>query len=405
MKHNSDGNLIRLYGFTQDPNTLDYIIVMRYAENGSLWKNIQNIINDKWIVKLMKLNSIINGLVIIHQQKLAHCDLHHGNILIPYFNHILSISDLGLCKPLEYFQDLSKQNEIYGVLPFVAPEVLIGKPYTAASDIYSFAMIMWEFISGIPPFNDRAHDFHLALNICKGERPRIIENTPLCYTDLMKKCWNEDPLKRPNASEIKYIIEDWIKNIYININVENINEKSRNIIMEFYKADKVLKIKQINISNIHGDSESHPQAYYTSRLLDFIKQLNKTLIEKCIECNQIYSGYEWCQTCNSKRFQLNFNNWTSGNSDIDTFIQRIQLSAKNNNQILEWLPYNKFYDIEYIAEGGFSKVYKAKWKGGYIKSWDVIKHQWKRYCPEFVALKNLNKSQNITLEFINEVIN
>ena len=97
MKHNSNENLIRLYGLTQDPNTLNYMIVMDYLEKSSLKKDLSNIVKDEWIIKLMKLNSIINGLDIIHQQKLVHCDLHHGNILIPYFNHILSISDLGLC--------------------------------------------------------------------------------------------------------------------------------------------------------------------------------------------------------------------------------------------------------------------------------------------------------------------
>ncbi|CAI2199699.1 19204_t:CDS:1, partial [Funneliformis geosporum] len=105
--------------------------------------------------------------------------------------------DLGLCKPVEYFQSSinskktwlfllskkhntfsSKNNNIYGVLPFVAPEVLRGQPYTLASDIYSFSMIMWKFISGIPPFNNEAHDFQLSLDICKGKRPEIIKNIP-----------------------------------------------------------------------------------------------------------------------------------------------------------------------------------------------------------------------------------
>jgi len=204
---------------------------MDYLEKSSFKKDLSNIVKNKWIVKLMKLYSIINGLDAIHEQEIIHCDLHHGNILIPYSNHSLFISDLGLCKPIEYFQSF---NEIYGVLPFVAPEVLRGKPYTAASDIYSFAMIMWEFISGIPPFNDRAYDVHLALNIYKGERPRIIENTPLCYADLMKKCWDDDLSKRPNASEIKKIIEDWISNITKNVE----ESESENIIKEFYEADK-----------------------------------------------------------------------------------------------------------------------------------------------------------------------
>ena len=43
----------------------------------------------------------------------------------------------------------------------MAPEVLRGKPYTPASDIFSFAMIMWELTSRVPPFDDRPHDFIL----------------------------------------------------------------------------------------------------------------------------------------------------------------------------------------------------------------------------------------------------
>src|SRR6266498_5961656 len=252
------------------------MIVMEYAENGSLRRNLQNIVKEKWIVKLRKLQEIISGLEIIHQQNLIHCDFYHSNILNQTYS--LSISDLGLCKPVKYFESRKEANktktasiltmdsttsktpknsssiiqilkgwiarnprskqqlmgqqqfmsqqqsviqqqlisqyqsltDIYGVLPFVAPEILRGKPYTTASDIYSFSMIMWEFISGIPPFDDKEHNIYLALSICKGERPEIVENTPQCYIDLMKKCWDKDPLKRPNASEIQKIIDDWI---------------------------------------------------------------------------------------------------------------------------------------------------------------------------------------------------
>ncbi len=245
---------------------------MDYAENGNLRKNLPNIINDKWIVKLRKLYYIIKGLDEIHQQKLVHCDFHHGNILLE--QKILSISDLGLCKPVEDFQS-SKKGEIYGVLPFVAPEILRGKPYISASDIYSFSMIMWEFISGFPPFNDRKHDFLLALNICKGERPEIIENTPQCYIDLMKKCWNEDPLNRPNASEISNTIKNWYE-IIGNIK-KNLNNMDNDDMVEFWKAEE----KQINTSiNDKPIIKSHPQAYHTSRLLDFTEKLNEILDQK-----------------------------------------------------------------------------------------------------------------------------
>jgi len=132
------------------------------------------------------LSNIIGELDKIHQLKLVYHNLHDGNIL----NYIY-ISDLGLCRPVEFFQS-SKKKEIYGFLLFVASEILRGRPYTPASNVYSFSMIMWEFTSGIIPFNDRIFDFKLSLNICIGEHPEIIENTSQCYINLMKECWDAD---------------------------------------------------------------------------------------------------------------------------------------------------------------------------------------------------------------------
>ncbi|GET53142.1 kinase-like domain-containing protein [Rhizophagus irregularis DAOM 181602=DAOM 197198] len=147
----------------------------------------------------------------------------------------------------------------------MAPEILRGRSYTPASDIYSFSMIMWEFTSGIPPFNNRAHDLQLTLSICKGERPEIIENTPQCYVDLMKKCWNEDPLKRPSSEEVLKIIKKWI----FHPDDDEINEKLKSNIMEFINAP---------IGSNKLATKSHPEACFTSRLLDFTsKKLNEIL--------------------------------------------------------------------------------------------------------------------------------
>ncbi|CAI2189666.1 4831_t:CDS:2, partial [Funneliformis geosporum] len=125
------------------------------------------------------------------------------------------------------------------------PEVLRGQPYTLASDIYSFSIIIWEFKYGIPPFDNEAHDFQLSLNICKGKRPKIIKNIPQCYNNLMKKCWDMNPLKRPTASEIKRIIENWKENII----EEDFKKELKDDILDFYKADKIIKWKSsINLS-------------------------------------------------------------------------------------------------------------------------------------------------------------
>ncbi|RGB27950.1 kinase-like domain-containing protein [Rhizophagus diaphanus] len=227
----SSDDIIYFYGFTKDPDTLKYMVVMDYANKGNLRGNLTRIIKSGWNKKLYMLFGIISGLNDIHKQNLIHCDFHDGNIL----NHNESkvyISDLGLCKPVKSFL---KKYDIYGVVPFMAPEVLRGNPYTPASDIYSFSMIMWEFTSGIPPFNNRAHDLQLCLSICEGERPEIINNTPQCYVNLMKQCWDENPLKRPSSEEVLNTIKEWIY-LPINVKVEDINEELKCNIMEFINA-------------------------------------------------------------------------------------------------------------------------------------------------------------------------
>src|SRR5215469_4064485 len=115
----------------------------------------------------------------------------------------------------------------------------------------------------------------------------------------------------------------------------------------------------------------------------------------CEECNQKNTSYEWCKSCNVKHFQQNFENWTSGNVDIDKLIQDAQLSATRYSKVLEWIPYYKFHNIKYIAKGGFSKVYRANWIDGYIRNWDNKNQNWLRNKDKFVALKSLNNSKNV----------
>ena len=101
--------------------------------------------------------------------------------------------------------------------------------------------------------------------------------------------------------------------------------------------------------------------------------------------------------------QQNFANWTSKNKFIDKFIQNTQLNVKNKFQILEWIPYNRLENIEFLDKGGFSTIYKAIWLDGPIKKWSKIKNNWIRHKNQKVVLKNLNKSSNLNNEFLNEV--
>ena len=68
--------------------------------------------------------------------------------------------------------------------------------------------------------------------------------------------------------------------------------------------------------------------------------------------------------------------------------------------IFEWIPYNQFNNIKEINKGGFATIYSAIWKSGPLeyRNYEYIRNQNRE-----VALKCLYNSQNIAIEFLNEV--
>ncbi|RIA91183.1 kinase-like domain-containing protein, partial [Glomus cerebriforme] len=139
----------------------------------------------------------IEGLNNIHNEDIMHRDFHSGNIFIS--KNDVVIGDLGISKSAIESTD---NNKNYGIVSYMAPEIFQGQKYTKASDIYSFGMIMWEFMTGRKPFCNRNHDLKLMADIYDGVRPPIITNAPEGYIDLMKVCWHSYPNKRPNAWNI-----------------------------------------------------------------------------------------------------------------------------------------------------------------------------------------------------------
>jgi len=132
---------------------------MKYYENGNLYQYLDRSNGIlSWRDMIDMLWGIAGGLERIHADGKVHKNLHGGNLLIEdeKISTDARISDVGLYGPCH---NLENSNQIYGVLPFIAPEVLCGKPYTKAADIYSLGIIMWELTSGVPAFHNISHDF------------------------------------------------------------------------------------------------------------------------------------------------------------------------------------------------------------------------------------------------------
>jgi len=203
--------IIPCLGISRDPETGNYIMVIIYSSEGDLKKFLlKNFSELNFRDKIKQLALIANTLLKIHSQGLVHKDFHSGNILIREDKGVFSpfVTDLGLSRPANE----NVQEKIYGVLPYVAPEVLQNKPYTQASDIYSFGIIVYELLANAYPY-PKMDDTNLALKVCQGHRPDIDKvPVPQLLKDLIKKCWDADPEKRPNAEELVALIGSWLEN-------------------------------------------------------------------------------------------------------------------------------------------------------------------------------------------------
>ncbi|RIB27682.1 kinase-like domain-containing protein [Gigaspora rosea] len=115
----NDPTFLKCFGISKDNVSKDYILVMEYAHYGNLRQNLHTIAQLDWKDKLNLLQCIASDLLIIHSHDLIHRDLHSGNILQDNLKSAY-IADLGF----SIAALKSKSNGIYGILRYIAPEVL-----------------------------------------------------------------------------------------------------------------------------------------------------------------------------------------------------------------------------------------------------------------------------------------
>ena len=127
--------------------------------------------------------------------------------------------------------------------------------------------------------------------------------------------------------------------------------------------------------------------------------------KECNKCKLTRYSDRFCEGCISLQLQSIFTTWTSGNNIIDDFIQQCQMKSSLPNYILEWIPFEQFYDITKLTEGGFSSIYTAKWTRGAINDYDENKKEFSYFGGngQLVVLKSLNNSSNPGKAFFDEV--
>ncbi|CAB5299623.1 unnamed protein product [Rhizophagus irregularis] len=164
----------------------------------------------------------------------------------------------------------------------------------------------------------------------------------------------------------------------------------------------------IDLSN--NTSLSYPPIDQTRELTSLNYPTQNTLkpeVKKCTDCNKeekFENEMHVIRHPHHKEATVTL----SGNKVIDDFIISILSNSANYKRRklvnLEFVPYERFKNIKFVAEGGFSKIYKAIWIDGPLTNkWNYEKKEFNRKGRKTVALKELNNSKNIESKELNEL--
>ncbi|XP_030749572.1 atrial natriuretic peptide receptor 2-like isoform X2 [Sitophilus oryzae] len=144
---------------------------------------------------------IARGLSYLSEMRYVHRDLASRNVLINA-QRMAKIGDFGMTRPMNDYESYRFTRK--GMLPvrWMAPESLISGVFTAASDMWSYGVVLYEIVTfGVNPWYGRAN-MEVVEEVKNGGCLEVPAGTKPQLEALMKSCWSRDAKERPIASSI-----------------------------------------------------------------------------------------------------------------------------------------------------------------------------------------------------------
>ena len=189
-------NVIRIYDFLHLQGA--YAISMEYFPSHTLSGEIPNSKPMDFSKALKYSNDIATGMAVAHEAGVIHRDLKPANILVNS-EGLLKIVDFGVAAAASSGDtQLTKTGYVIGSPKYMAPEQILGKKVDETADVYSIGVIMYEMVTGVPPYSRGDHMSVMyqhvqgKASLCQELNP----NVPDDYAAIIGKSMSVDKTKR-----------------------------------------------------------------------------------------------------------------------------------------------------------------------------------------------------------------
>ncbi|XP_054875964.1 protein tyrosine kinase 2 beta, b isoform X1 [Poeciliopsis prolifica] len=264
MKNLDHPHIVKLIGIIEENPVWIVMELYQYGELGRYLTQNQNKLTNTTLV-LFSLQ-ICKALVYLGGCNMVHRDIAVRNVLVASPDCV-KLGDFGLSRYIEH-EEYYKASVTRLPIKWMAPESINFRRFTSASDVWMFAVCMWEIMSqGQQPFfwlenRDVINQLEQGIRLPKPE------NCPPALYSLMTRCWSYDPGERPSFTELVIKISD-VQKMEKELDVERERDRAR--------ATKFLEPKVSFADAPPKPSRTKPSRFGNTLSIGLHIQLNEAL--------------------------------------------------------------------------------------------------------------------------------